>query len=178
MFGIIADVVSLTQYVLLKDDLNYCRPERCICCGKAGVWFHGCYPRKPDRVPGSNRQLNPVLIQRFFCRSCRHTFSQLPECIAPRRWYLWEVQQLALLLLLAGKSACAAAKESLLPRRTITRWFHRFSEQFLIHRDALCNALPESGGSHEFQCFWQRCLAIFSLAKAMRLCHVAGVCIP
>ncbi len=87
MFGIIADVVSLTQYVLLKDDLNYCRPERCICCGKAGVWFHGCYPRKPDRVPGSNRQLNPVLIQRFFCRSCRHTFSQLPECIAPRRWY-------------------------------------------------------------------------------------------
>ena len=87
------------------------RPKQCPHCGLAGLWGHGHYDRKADRDPGT---LNPIPIPRFFCRGCRRTCSRLPSCIAPRRWYLWSVQQAVLLCLLSGISLEECA----------TKWAH------------------------------------------------------
>jgi len=161
MQHIVAGVLSLVQHITqLKTQPYYYRPACCLSCGKAGLWMHGSYPRKSDR----SGELNPVFIPRFFCPCCHKTCSVLPECIPPTRWYLWEVQQVALLFLLAGKSAYAIAKELTPSRHTISRWFIRFKEQFHLHKDVLC--------------FWQMCLNEVSLATAMRLCHVTGVFVP
>ena len=107
---IVAGIVSLIQYVeLIKNESGILRPKRCIFCGKLGLWLHGCYPRKADRTNSGDLLLNPILIQRFFCPDCQRTCSVLPECIPPRRWYLWDIQQVALLLLLSEESLRACA---------------------------------------------------------------------
>ena len=77
------------------------RPANCPHCQAAGLWHHGCYHRKADR---SEARRNPVAILRFLCNACLRTCSRLPACIAPRRWYDWAMQQVVLLLLLAGVS--------------------------------------------------------------------------
>jgi Homeodomain-like domain len=104
--------------------------------------------------------------------------SVLPECIPPCRWYLWEVQQMALSLFLLGKSLRAIAQEVGPSRHTISRWMNRFKEQFLLHKDVLCTNIADFGRIIDFTDFWQNCLCHFSLAQAMRLCHASGVTIP
>src|SRR3990172_4496957 len=174
MRWILADVLTLIQYVLLVEHgISLDRGARCPHCGKSGLWLHGNYGRKADRSDQGDGSLNPILIQRFFCRSCKRTCSALPECIPPRRWYLWEVQQMALSLYLSGKSAYAIAKEIVPSRHTISRWIARFKEQLRLHKDALCHHVIELGRSQDFAEFWQACFNSFSLGKAMRLCHVA-----
>lgn len=177
MVHIVADVVSLVQYLsTLRNEPERYRLKYCLRCGKAGVWFHGCYPRKADRCSGPvEGSLNPIWIQRFYCPECRRTCSVLPECIPPRRWYLWEMQQVALLLILSGKSFYAVAKEIMPSRYTLARWIARFKEQFNLHKDALCGHFVELGRTVDFTAFWQTCLKQMSLSCAMRLCHVAGV---
>jgi transposase-like protein len=176
---IVAGMSSLIQYLSeIKLDLKIPRPERCLCCGKSGLWLHGSYPRKADRSCGISRSLNPIFIQRFFCSNCRRTCSALPECIPPRRWYLWEVQQAALVLLLVGKSLYAAAKEVTPSRHTLGRWLKRFREQFFHHKDALCNYKADLGRTTGFSDFWQASLKELSLAQVMRLCHASGVPVP
>jgi transposase-like protein len=179
MVHIVADVVSLVQYLsTLNNGPERYRLKYCLCCGKAGVWLHGCYPRKADRSGLAEESLNPIWIQRFYCPDCRRTCSVLPECIPPRRWYLWEVQQVALLLILSGKSFYAAAKEIIPSRYTIARWTTRFKEQLHLHKDVLCNHFVELGRVVGFTDFWQACLKQIPLSSAMRLCHVAGVPVP
>lgn len=179
MAHIVAGILSLVQYLkTLKDEPERCRLENCLHCGKSGVWFHGCYPRKADRSKATREALNPIYIQRFYCRDCRRTCSVLPECIPPRRWYLWDVQQLALLLFLAGKKIYAIAKEILPSRWTIGRWITRWKEKFLDHKDALCHHFVDLGRTPDFTDFWKSCLDKVSLASAMRLCHVSEVFIP
>ena len=179
MRWILADVLTLRQYVsLFKQGISLDNTPRCPHCGKSGLWFHGNYARKADRSDQGGGSLNPILIQRFFCRSCKRTCSALPECIPPRRWYLWEVQQLALSLYLAGKSVYAVAKEVVPSRHTIQRWILRFKEQLRLHKDALCHHIIELGRPQDFTEFWQACLSKLSLGKAMRLCQGAGVAIP
>ena len=84
------------------------RPARCPDCGKAGLWWHGTYDRQADRRGRGQANLNPIAIPRFFCRHCRHTCSCLPECLSPRRWYPWSVQQQALAVLVA-RAVCGNA---------------------------------------------------------------------
>jgi transposase-like protein len=176
---IVAGMSSLIQYLTtIKINPLTVRPECCPNCGKLGVWLHGYYPRKADRSSSSSESLNPIFIQRFLCPHCRRTCSVLPECMPPRRWYLWEVQQAALLLLLAGKSLYAAAKEVAPSRHTLGRWLQCFKEQLCLHKDALCNHRPDLGRTTGFTDFWKACLKEFSLAQAMRLCHASGVPIP
>lgn len=177
MVGILAGILSLLQY---QNDMNeeQHRLERCLCCGRADPHFHGRYPRKADRSNKSGDSLNPILIQRYYCPECQKTCSALPECVPPRRWYLWEVQQVTLVLLLAGQSLRAIAKAVAPSRRTIGRWINRFKEQWHLHKDVLCNHFADLGRTINFNDFWMTCLGQISLAHAMRLCYVARVFIP
>jgi hypothetical protein len=95
------------------------RPERCPHCGKAGVWCHGAYSRKADREGRCDACLNPVPIPRFLCPHCQGTCSRLPQCLAPRRWYGWAVQQAVLAALVAGHSVRQGVGSS---RRAAGRW--------------------------------------------------------
>ncbi len=176
---IVAEILSLMQYQdsLINEPERY-YPEICIHCGMAGVWCHGHYDRKADREGIKEESLNPVSILRFFCHHCGKTQSVLPECIPPRRWYLWEMQQVVFLMLLAGKSVYAVAKEMLPSRQTIKRWLTRFSECFHLHKDALCHHYNTLGYNTTLEDFWRACFKILSLAGAMRMCHVSGVAIP
>jgi transposase-like protein len=180
MARILSDILSLTQYLsLLKKKKSdcICNATPCPHCGILNPWRHGYYKRKSDRL-SSARSFNPIPVQRYFCPACNKTFSVLPECIPPHRWHVWEAQQVALLLLLAGKSVYATAKEIAPSRHTITRWLARFKEQFLLHKDAICNHITALGRTVDFAGFWESCLKKMPLSKAMRLCHVAGVLVP
>lgn len=176
---IIAEIISLIQYIdVLKNKSENYRLEACLCCGKANPRRHGFYPRKADRSNSSVASLNPILVQRYLCLDCGRTCSVLPECIPPKRWYLWDVQQKALLLLFGGKSLNATEKEIMPSRHTIKRWLNHFKEQFHLHKDVLCNHFIELGREINFINFWKEFFKNNLLSKAMRLCHVAGVSIP
>lgn len=177
MTWILSDFLSLAQYLVAVQTQKISDTGRCQHCGYTILWHHGYYYRKPDRSTGT-QSLNPLPIQRYFCPNCKKTCSALPECLPPRRWYVWEIQQIALSLLLAGKSLRAVAKEVTPSRRTLGRWINRFKEQLLLHKDALCNYITDLGRTSGLKDFWQACLNHFSLAQAMRLCHTAGVTVP
>ena len=102
---ILPGINSLVEHLqaLQKEPESY-RPKKCARCANVGLWCHGCYYRKTDRKDLGEPCLNPIPILRFICPCCHSTCSVLPECIPPRRWYLWEVPQLIFLLLLAGNS--------------------------------------------------------------------------
>lgn len=179
MVGILSDILSLIQYQqLTKEGESAYRLEQCLCCGKANPHRHGSYPRKGDRSSGNDSSLNPIYIQRYYCPACQRTCSVLPECMPPHRWYVWEIQQRALLLFFVGMSLRAIAQQIAPSRHTITRWINRFKEQLHFHKDVLCNHLADLGRTIGFADFWQASFYHFSLAQAMRLCHVAGVPVP
>lgn len=172
MVHIIADIVSLIQYINLQP--NFRAVDRCI-CGRANPWFHGHYPRKADREDGG---LNPILIQRFYCPLCRKTCSVLPECIPRRRWYLWKMQQAVVLLVLSGRSVRAISKELPPSRHTIARWSLWLKDRFDAYKQALCSLFSELGRTNGLSSFWLACLEKMPLSKAMRLCHESGVDVP
>jgi len=176
---ILPNFLSLRQYSLSINNTSVDnRPARCPHCGVSGLWCHGPYERKSDRENRLGDSLNPILIQRYYCPTCEKTCSALPECIPPLRWYLWEVQQNILLLAILGHSAYAIAQETAPSYKTIKRWLSRFYEQFLLHKDTLANYFNELGRTSGITEFWGACFEKFSLASAMRLCHVSGVSIP
>jgi transposase-like protein len=180
MLYIIPGIRSLIQYLkVLNHPLSdQRRPSCCPHCGKTGLWCHGYYLRKPDRESQSDESLNPILIQRYLCSSCGRTCSVLPECIPPRRWYMWAVHQAVLILSLVGKSMRAIAKETLPSRQTIRRWLARFKEAFNLHKDTLCNHLIELGRTSGFSEFWEGAFKQMPLSQAMYLCHASGVIVP
>jgi len=83
---------QITTLVQAKNISYDNRPEKCVCCSKLNPWKHGTFPRQPDREKSSAESLNPVNIQRYYCKGCKKTFSAIPECISPKRWYTWTVQ--------------------------------------------------------------------------------------
>lgn len=179
MAWIVSDILTLAQYFsTTQQQVLLYNQGHCPHCGQAGLWNHGHYERKADRTRGANKSLNPILIQRFICKHCRRTCSVLPECIPPKRWYLWDMQQIALWMLLAGNSLSACAKKIIPSRHTIKRWKTRLKEQFHLHKDVLCDQFVELGRTTDFRDFWQTFFKNNHLSKAMRLCHVAGVPIP
>lgn len=179
MPSIIAGVVSLIQHIKLSSEApQLYHLERCPSCGGLGLWRHGCYQRKADRHQAQGESLNPINIQRFYCPGCKKTCSALPECIPPRRWYLWDVQQLALILWLGGKSLYRISKEMAPSRHTLARWMKRLKGRDRLHKDALCTHFVALGRASDFTGFWSACLKQISLGAAMRICHVSGVIVP
>lgn len=178
MYDILANILSLSQYKNeIEHRLESLYTDKCEGCGKLKPWRHGNYPRKSGRNDG-DAALNPILIQRYYCSRCKKTMSALPECIPPRRWYLWETQQTAILLMLLGGSARAVEKQVKPSRHTIKRWVAWFIVQFRLHKDALCSHFPSLGLFTEPVSFWRHVFEKFPLSTAMRLCHVSGVIIP
>ncbi|MDP3889514.1 MAG: DUF6431 domain-containing protein [bacterium] len=176
---IFSGIMSLVQYVdLQKYDPYKLRPEQCPSCGRLNLWGHGCYPRESDRINPSSESLNPILIQRYYCHGCGKTCSVLPECIPPRRWYLWETQQTAILLFLLSGSARAVEQQVKPSRHTIKRWVAWLIVQFKLHKDVLCTHFASMGLFTEPVSFWKDVFDKLSLSTAMRLCYVAGVTIP
>jgi transposase-like protein len=179
MSHILPGILSLIQY---KNEIE-CqfeeknRPEQCECCGKLKPWRHGDYTRKTGR-DDEDVLLNPIHIQRYYCSACKKTMSALPECIPPRRWYLWKVQQAAILLFLLGKSARAVEKQVKVSRHTVKRWAAWLMVQFRSHKDALCTHYLSFGLFSEPVSFWNHVFDKLSLSTAMRLCHASGVAIP
>lgn len=189
MRNIVPEVSSLNQYRVSQKNPGLLRPSSCPYCGKAGLHCHGCYYRKADRANLATYVL--VMIFRFLCPTCSKTCSVLPECIPPRRWYLWnDFQQVAIASVLMGKSFATAAKEAAtkkiedkkitlsLSRHTVSRWFNQLHQKFDTHSDVLCQRIVSLGRFNKFEDFWLACFAKISLSEAMLLCNGAGVNVP
>lgn len=173
------DILTLMQYLVILNQTaaHDLRPYHCVHCGKTKLWVHGHYDRKGVRGEvGSNKI--PVAIYRYYCSSCNRTCSVLPECIPPRRWYLWSLQQAAMLLVFSGVSIKQCAKQSNCSRATIRCWATRFSEQFVIHTFQLKTKWPWLGLYQEFKIFWTELWKRISLAAAMYFLNLQNVTIP
>ena len=179
MSSILAEITSLEQHIqhLYNYPDDY-RPPQCPHCHKANVWIHGSYTRMADRDKKTSGHLNPVPIPRFRCPHCKKTCSVLPECIPPRRWYLWTIQQAALWLLLTGHSLPPIRPSRYPGRTTIRRWWQWLQDAFLHHADVLRSRFPELGRFVGFHEFWQTCLTKMPLSEAMYWLHKAGLAIP
>ena len=170
MSRIVASVTTLEQHVeAIKETPEIYRPLACPHCGIKIVWRHGCYTRKADRRSLGECSLNPVPILRYCCSACRRTCSRLPQCIAPRRWYDWSVQQGVLSGLLDGDSPNQCTRNKVPDRRTVGRWWHWLlacNQTFAFH---LRSRLPELGRSGGFGDFWRQVFDSLGLAAAMAL---------
>lgn len=176
MRNIVLNISEIHQYLKTqKEEPEALRPSKCPNCGKSGLWHHGHYERKAERGPDTH---DPVRVFRFFCPYCHKTCSTLPEYISQRRWHLWSIQQIAITLVLNGKSFREASKDIAPSRHTISRWLGRLKERFRSYRDVLCQHFIDLGGIDDFIGFWLACFGKISLSRTMCLCNAAGVIVP
>jgi len=179
MQRIVPSILSLQQHrdSLERQPVIY-RPVACPHCGLARLWGHGCYERKADRRPGPFGSMNPIPVPRFFCQGCRQTCSRLPECIAPRRWYGWAVQQVVLLWLLCGGSLHQAAVQGGVDRQTVRRWWAWLRERSEAFGFWLRARFPDLGRAVDFSGFWRGCLVAMPLSRAMAWLDRDAVAVP
>jgi transposase-like protein len=179
MGRIVPGVCSLEQHrqMLIEEPERY-RPERCPHCGKAGLWAHGVYARKADREGVGAASLNPVAIPRFLCPGCGATCSRLPECVAPRRWYGWAVQQGVLMGLLAGESIRSVAAGVAASRRTVGRWWGWLRERSLRYGFHLRSLEPALGRAGPGVGWWSAALGQAPLSAWMARLDRLGVVVP
>lgn len=176
---IISDILTLIQYLsMLKAEDISLRPEYCPHCGKAKPHRHATYERHADRENTGNSSLNPLIIQRYFCQHCNRTCSVLPECIPPRRWYSWAIQQNVLLACLLGHSINQVARKSLPSRSTCKRWWSWFQLNFNRFASEIRALFPSLGRENGLSTFWRSVFKQMSLSKAMYFCHQQGVIVP
>jgi hypothetical protein len=102
----------------------------------------------------------------------------LPECIAPRRWYDWAVQQAVLLGLLGGGSLHQAAWQGGVDRHTARRWWTGLKERGETFGFWLRSRFPEVGRAVDFAGFWRDCLAAMPLSEVMAWLDLDGVAVP
>lgn len=179
MKRIVASILTLQQHLdsLSRQPILY-RPTVCPNCSFGKLWCHGCYERKADRQSLSSESLNPIPIPRYLCRGCGHTCSRLPECIAPRRWYHWTIQQAIILMLLSGCSLCGCSRWCGLDRRTLRRWWSGLNARHHVFQWFLRARFPELGRSVDFADFWRLCLQAMPLSQAMAWLDGEGVIVP
>jgi len=180
MCRIVSGINSLQQHIAtLRSRPEIYRPLRCPSCGHGVLWHHGCYSRKADRRPESMADcLNPIPIPRYRCSSCMHSCSRLPECIPPRRWYSWLLQQQALQSLLSIYSLhrCSAALG--LCRSTVRRWWNWLSSNTSTFEFFLRSRYPEWGRTSDWPSFWRTCLNCMPLSSVMAVLDRDGVAVP
>ena len=179
MRHIIANIHSLAQHLktLASNPAAY-KPDQCPHCQLITLWNHGTYPRQSDRLNSLSESLNPIPIPRYYCPNCKKTCSVLPECIPPRRWYLWATQQLVLLLVLSGMSYRQIGRDSPVSHWTVRRWYQRLESQYTNHCFRLKSKVPWPGRHPEFADFWQALLAKIKLSTAMLWLNYFGEFIP
>lgn len=173
-FQIISNILSLEQYITgLSQAPHEFKPKDCPYCHKKNLWSHGRYHRKADRRACPT--LNPIPILRFFCHYCRRTCSLLPECIAPRRWYLWKEQEDCLKARFNGFSIQSIARRFLPSRQTIRRWLHWAFDWFEEFRMELQSRFPSLGYESEALEWWKKLLEKISLSTTMRILRNIGI---
>lgn len=179
MACIVASILSLLQHKnSLQNHPELYHVEYCPHCGKSGLWRHAFRYRKSDRENDEKSTLNPIPILRLYCKSCRRTCSVLPECIPSRRWYLWLIQQTALLLQLAGTSFNKISQKIKPSRWTISRWVKRLKDQFQYHTITLKSKWSCLGYHTVFNDFWEAALNKMDLSHAMLFLNNHGVSVP
>ncbi len=179
MRPIIPGITDLNQYVNLPEgSFKKFRPENCPNCGGSTLHHHGHYERKADRENTKTDSLNPIFILRFYCPKCHHTCSVLPECIPPRRWYSWLVQQLALTMCLSGATAYAAAQQIKPRDSTLRRWLSELKQRHQEFQAYLKARFSALGYYAELQTFWQQALQLHTLSHIMFYLNADGVIVP
>ncbi len=180
MCRIVSGIDSLQQHIdTLRSTPEVYRPPRCPRCGHGGLWHHGCYFRKADRrLETLDECLNPIPIPRYLCSSCRHSCSRLPECIPPRRWYSWLLQQQVLQSLLSFYSLHGSSAALGLCRRTVRRWWNWLSSNTTTFEFFLRSRYPECGRTSDWQSFWRTCLSVMPLSGIMAWLDHDGVAVP
>jgi transposase-like protein len=157
--------------LVIRQGAAALRPPRCTSCGKRHVWCHGSYQRKLKEETREVGSSNPIYVHifRYFCNFCKHTFSVLPKCVSPRRWYLWATQQAMLLLIISGRSQNDAAKQLNVGVSTCQRWVKALKNNFPLDVFHLCSRFPEQLGRSRdsFLVFWGACLKHMPFAEAM-----------
>lgn len=176
---ILSEILTLSQHLnALEQTPELYRPNACIHCHETMIWRYGYYYRKPDRLNHGEDSLNDIPIPRFQCVACRRTFSTLPECIAPRRWYPWFVQQWCLYCCLKGCSVRRLNQVFLPSRSTISRWFHWLEETFTEYHRVLCSKFASLGYFATCRPFWLHWLDSKLLSHAMVLLNQEAVIVP
>lgn len=182
MRNIVSGITDLNQYLnVLEQSIERLRPERCPGCGASKLYPHGRYHRQSDRENRSAHSLNPIPILRFYCVHCKSTCSVLPECIPPRRWYLWWVQQIAFMKCLWGQPTAQVERDApqATPRPcTIKRWLAALKvrhQEFSLQLKARFSAW---GYYDDFKLFWQYVLNIMPLSRVMFYLNGDGVIVP
>ena len=179
MRPILSDILTFRQHLnALIDSLDLYRPPSCLHCFKSIIWFHGYYYRKPDRLNTGQDSGNDIPIPRFQCASCRHTFSTLPECIAPARWYPWAIQQWCLWLSLNGWSVKQLNRVFPMARSTIRQWVDWLNDSFKVHHITLCSQLSSMGYFSTCSSFWSHWLDSKDFSHAMVIINKRGLPVP
>ncbi len=176
---ILANILSLSQHLKTLNETPevYC-PDTCVYCQGTNINHHGVYYRRSDRLNPSKDSLNPIPIPRFLCVKGKHTFSTLPECIPPRRWYLWITQQSMLISCLMGVSTVKLASLNVMSRSTIKRWHHWLEDSFSRFWATLCSQVTEQGYYSDCAAFWLHWFNSQSLSQAMIWLNRSGVIVP
>jgi hypothetical protein len=166
MDRIVVGISSLEQHEQrLRETPELYRPPCCPHCGIKTIWNHGRYYRKADLCHRGEANLNPVAIPRYCCSLCRRTCSRLPECIAPRRWYNFLLQQIGLG---DGESLCGSCPTP--ARRTVGRWSDWLAQRGAEFRLVLTSRFPELGRAGDDENFWPQIFAAMGLSRAMAWC--------
>lgn len=99
----------------------------------------------------------------------------LPECIAPRRWYLWQEQEECLKAFFNGLSARSIAKRFLPSRQTVKRWVEWAFESFKEFRPDLQSRFPFLGYESGPVGWWKKLLGKIRLSEAMVILNRLGI---
>jgi len=179
MRSILSDILTFGQHLnALKESPELYRPKFCPYCHASVIWNHGFYYRKPDRIHHGDDSLNDIPITRYRCVDCRCTFSTLPECVAPWRWYPWAVQQWCLWLSLNGWSVKQLHHIFPMARSTISRWVNWLSDSFIKHHQAICERVSSMGYFSTCQRFWCHWMDSKHFSTAMVLVNTSGLPVP
>ena len=179
MRPILSDILTFRQHLnALINSLDHYRPASCLYCFETIIWFHGYYYRKPDRLNSGHDSMNDIPIPRFQCATCKHTFSTLPECLAPARWYPWAIQQWCLWLSLNGWSVKQLNKAFPMARSTIKRWVNWLNNSFKNHHQSLCTSVSSMGYFSTCPSFWLHWLDSKHFSQAMVLINKSGLPVP